>query len=175
MRDRSQSNVLVLGLLAVVVGALIVATTCAGRAQSLSDVLGKLDMLGRWAENCSAPPSHAHPNIIYRADPDGTFKADLIVARGHVFATATVLAAEELPTNRVRIVQTRQNAGTERIVFIFEIDGHRRRTLRSERSDGHTLIADGLFTNSNKPAPWLIRCEPQAGLTLRPSPSAAAR
>ncbi|HTS41681.1 MAG TPA: hypothetical protein VMH84_14195 [Xanthobacteraceae bacterium] len=127
-------------------------------AQSAADLLRKHGLIGTRAMDCAKPPGNGNPYLIYRIEPDGTVKSDLVVTGSKVVASTTVLSVEETESNMLRITQTASADPGVRVEFDLRLEGNRSRSFRSVSSDGHTFIEAGRMTSNNKETVWLTRC-----------------
>ena len=127
-------------------------------AQSAADLLRKHGLIGTRAMDCAKPPSNKNPYLVYRIEPDGTVKSDLVVSGSKVVASTTVLSVEETEPNMLRITQTTSADPSVRVEFDLRLEGNRSRSFRSVSSEGHTFIEAGRMTSDNKETVWLTRC-----------------
>lgn len=129
-------------------------------AENAVELLLQYGLIGMRAINCAKPPGIDNPYTVFRIEPDGTIKWDLVGERSRVIATVTIVAVEELEKNYVRISQAGAPGENVRIEYDVRVDGNRVRAFRSVGGDGRTYIEAGRLTANSKETPWLIKCQP---------------
>jgi len=152
---------------ALVLGAVFWASAAhAAFADEVWTTFTKLGLPGRWASDCSQPPSPQNPFLTYYHDADATMRrldignpAERPITR---IETARI-RQDGLLTVRERLSSGwGQYSGMELdLVILYE--GRRHRTLSSISSDGKVHIKDGIVQSTGKTSPWLYKCEAGPG------------
>ncbi|HVM81394.1 MAG TPA: hypothetical protein VMU06_20400 [Stellaceae bacterium] len=135
-------------------------------ADEVWDTFTKLGLPGRWASDCSQPPSPQDPYLTYYLDADKTLRRiDIGNPAEHPITRieAVMISQDGLLTVRERLwTGWGQYDGTV-LELVIAYEGRRHRTLSSKGSDGKVHIKDGVVQSTGKASPWLYRCEAGPG------------
>jgi len=139
--------------LVVLLAALIGLSAATGMASDKS-ALDKAGVLGKWAMDCSQPPSASNYHLIYAVGSDGT-------------ATETQRTSSE-SVRKLRNVQfisagwllySYVDADGELLSILTYSEGKRKKSWWSVGKDGKAFIMDGKFQPDGNAVPWFEKCQ----------------
>jgi hypothetical protein len=119
------------------------------------DMLRKLNLLGKWAEDCSREADDDNAVLFYSAPKDAppTERIEM----GEYERTYAVFDVVVLADGKV---QWTQEGDSGDLTIVNLIESNRLKTWRSVNSAGEVLIKDGKFAAGDE-APWFYRCDAQ--------------
>lgn len=139
----------VLASLVVVAAAVVPA-----RANTDSDMLRKVDVLGTWAYDCSRPSGADNAVLVYSAPTTGEAPLEHLMM-GELDRVTPVTHVAVLNDGKVQWTQPTES-GTLTVVNLIETG--RLKTWSSKSAAGEVFIADGKFAAGDE-APWFNRCD----------------
>lgn len=138
-----------------VVCATAVLSASPALANADGDVLFKLGVVGRWAEDCSKPAGAENAYLIYRTPADGVPTEQLIYSAD--------LSRPGTPLRDVRLIspgklQWTQTDGETTFVIVKLFKTTRLKTWSSIDTTGKVYIRDGAYALASGTAPWFTKC-----------------
>jgi hypothetical protein len=128
------------------------------QAQTASDQLAALGLLGRWSVQCGGPASAANPHIFFERASAGTgahFRVEFGAARPSI---ESVESARLVRPGVVALRTTSLGQGGLSFDITLQKEPARMRAVRSVGSDGKFYIRDGRIVHNGKINPWQNRC-----------------
>ena len=126
------------------------------RAQSVETVLAQAGLLGRWASDCSQPPSAKNTHAVYAVDSSG--RATLTYDFGPEYNTTlyTIPSARMVAPGRVSYEHINQASGAQLSVVLVVTATHIR--VWTSRLGKEVLVRNGKFTKAAGESPLQARC-----------------
>jgi len=144
------------------IAALIVCTTPAAAAASVSEVFEQYGLLGTFAVDCARPVSPQNYYTHFRALEGGRVQIELMVGPQQRQYAYVIDRAEARGPSEVAISMANQQ---QRLHLIYRMQNGRLRTMESARQGGAVVVRGGAFTANGRPTPWLNRCSTEIALT----------
>ena len=124
-------------------------------AASDSEILLKFGLVGKWAVDCTAPPSLANPyqEFVPWAEREPT--REIIAGDAQHDRTMALHDVIFIPPDRLRI-SFDQNGIAITIILVKE--KNRIRPLESTTAKGDTSVSGGIVLANGEPTPWFQKC-----------------
>lgn len=136
--------------------AAVLALGGAARAQSAETVLAQAGVLGRWASDCSQPPSPTNTHAVYAANSSG--RATLTYDQGPEYKTSlySIPSARMIAPGRLSYEHINQATGEQLSVVLVVTATHIR--VWTSRLGKDVLVRNGKFTKVAGASPRQARC-----------------
>ena len=149
-------------------------SAAAPRAQTATESLAQLGLLGRWSVQCAKSPSGTNPHIFFERSNSGTgarFRVEF--GSGAPPLTDHVESARLVRFGTIAIRTTALQPGDLSFEITILKEPSRLRTIESVGSDGKVYIRDGVVMDTGEVNPWQNKCAGEARRTDQ-SPNAQA-
>ena len=127
------------------------------RAQTVQNVLAEAGVLGRWAIDCSRPPSNNNVHTIYAPTPSGDVTVTYDYGAGLAVTVNRLLTARQIEAERVSYRQENEKTGLQ-LDVVVTVTPTNLRVWSSTRTSGEMLVRDGKFTATGAESPLQARC-----------------
>ena len=123
-----------------------------------STVMQDFGLTGKWAVDCSQPPSGNNPHVSFTVREGQTRRttdAGPSLRQGSV----VIVDAKRLDRSTIVVREQSDSPGVPTVDITIIRDDGRTRSLASQRvDDGSFLVKDGIVIASGRETPWLSRC-----------------
>jgi len=130
------------------------------RAQSPTNMLAELGVLGTWAADCRRPPGGNNPHVIFERGPDGIRAQYRVVFAPDNSTTRSVDNVRVLGADTIAMRFTTLTGASTGLAFDITMlkEPTRYKVIGSVGSDGKVYIKDGIVVASGAPNPWQNKC-----------------
>ncbi len=135
----------------------LLATACA-HAQSAT--VQDFGLLGKWAIECSRPPSPANEHALYAVTSSGVIWVMNDFGPDYDGMVYHVVNAERVGADKLSLRQVLASDATVVLDIVMVKDNEKIRVWSSRTADGSTLVRDGTMPSANDQVTrWASRCE----------------
>jgi hypothetical protein len=118
-------------------------------------VFEKLDLLGRYGQDCAKPMAADNLYIVHQAVDGDRVRRDQF--SGPTTRQLSLLVDRANSARATELTMSGMLADKRHNV-VLRIDGKRMRVMESAQEGGATLVTGGRFTNGNAETPWFHQC-----------------
>ena len=148
---------------------ILLATACA-HAQSATTTVQDFGLVGRWAIECSRPPSPANEHALYAVTPSGLIWVMNDFGPDYDGMVYHVVRAERVSPDKLALRQVLASDENVVLDMVMVKDNERIRVWSSRTVDGNTLVRDGMMPSAkDQVTRWASRCEERRADTSGPA------
>jgi len=137
--------------------AFSISVGCAGAALAQSTVKAvfeKVDLIGRYAQDCAKPTTDQNLYIVHALDGDRV-RRELFSAPSNRQYSMMIDRATQSKPNELTISGL---ISDKRYDTVLRLDGKRMRVMEATQEGGGAIVAGGRYTNNNAETPWFNKC-----------------
>jgi hypothetical protein len=129
-------------------------------AQPATTVVDDFGLVGKWAIECSRPPSPANEHALYAVTPSGLVWVMNDFGPDYDGMVYHVVRAERVSPDKLALRQVLTSDENVVLDIVMVKDSERIRVWSSRTPDGNTLVRDGMMPSvKDQVTRWASRCE----------------
>ena len=131
------------------------------RAQTPGNMLAELGVLGRWAADCTKPPSGPNPHLVFERTATGPGAQYTVIFAPNSSTTRSVDNVRIVKPGVVAMRFTTTTGESTGLAFDITmlLEPARYRVVGSTGSDGKVYIKDGIVVATGAANPWQNKCQ----------------
>lgn len=135
-------------------------SVAAAHAQSATAIVEDFGLLGKWAIECSRPPSPANEHSLYAVTSSGMIWVMNDFGPDYDGMVYRVVTAERVSADKVWLRQVLTSDDKVVLDIVMVKSNERLRVWSSRMADGNTLVQDGTMPSArDQVTRWASRCE----------------
>jgi hypothetical protein len=130
------------------------------RAQTPGNMLAELGILGRWAADCTKPPSGPNPHLVFERTATGPGAQYTVIFAPNSSTTRSIDNVRIVKPGVVAMRFTTTTGESTGLAFDITmlLEPTRYRVVGSTGSDGKVYIKDGIVVATGAANPWQNKC-----------------
>jgi hypothetical protein len=130
------------------------------QAQSATTAVRDFGLIGKWAIECTRPPSPANEHALYAVTSSGMIWVMNDFGPDYDGMVYRVVNAERVAPDKLSLRQVLTTDDNVMLDVVMVKDKERVRVWSSRMADGNTLVRDGMMPSVNDQVTrWASRCE----------------